>query len=907
MYKVLQTLILFTFYFFSLNTTHAQQWKTYSSLGDDNCLFSAKDSTLWVGTNGGILHYDKDYKLIAFYNQNDGLDSLITSIKEDIYGNIWASCSSRYLSIISNLSYNKTFVFDGSVWIDANILGKPFITAEPLLFYSKDGSEWISYDKGSKFVQVGKDSIHTSYDWVNQGIKSFDNKSLLVDSKGHFWKINEASFWNFEGDKWRKYDHTNSSLPKSYEYQNNAVIDQNDNIYFKAFYNELYRFNTSLKTSTFIPTQNKEVYNLLPTRNGDILVTASNGNVYRLDNQDLTLFTPTFKAGHIIYEDTQKNLIITNGYSSNASITLLKDNIFTQLDLPQVKNFCYYRIIEATTDAKDRIWALDGSIVMRFDEKKGEVVDVPLEWYQSIFSFCQGEGDDIWLGSYNSVIQVKQDNGITLKTNTLDIGSITKMICDKNQNIWALSYKYSQKGFKYFLSYYDKRLWKTFDLNGEADIVINPIAGVYVMFSNGLFIHDGISLKAINYINFPSYAIRLINDNNLGLYVIARKDANDYNKDLYQLVGNKFEKIDIPNEFVIGLDSYSNNFLVDSKGNFWSIAGGKIQMYNRKTITTFQNPFVPEGVFNLNGDGTIHESKDGRFWFGSYGKFSVLTLDCKNPLSISLRTEKTEVFGTKETQLSVNESSATSFVWQISKDKGTTWRAITNFDSSYAGHRTNQLTVYQVKIRDNNIVYRCLVNGECNSVLSDTISIQAKQCELPQTTLQPTAQSTTEKSSAQFVVNASSVSAYQWQVSTDKGVTWNMISSSDTLYRGQQSNVLNIVSANLSQNTYQYRCEIKNDCYTIYSTAAPLEVTMILGLDNFERTVQAYPNPANDKIYVKVPAKSYTLSLINSNGLTVKQVSNQDNISVKDIPNGLYLLLIESGKERQSIKVQVVK
>jgi len=69
MYKVLQTLILFTFYFFSLHITHAQQWKTYSSLGDDNCLFSAKDSTLWVGTNGGILHYDKDYKLIAFYNQ----------------------------------------------------------------------------------------------------------------------------------------------------------------------------------------------------------------------------------------------------------------------------------------------------------------------------------------------------------------------------------------------------------------------------------------------------------------------------------------------------------------------------------------------------------------------------------------------------------------------------------------------------------------------------------------------------------------------------------------------------------------------------------------------------------------------------------------------------------------------
>jgi len=49
------------------------------------------------------------------------------------------------------------------------------------------------------------------------------------------------------------------------------------------------------------------------------------------------------------------------------------------------------------------------------------------------------------------------------------------------------------------------------------------------------------------------------------------------------------------------------------------------------------------------------------------------------------------------------------------------------------------------------------------------------------------------------------------------------------------------------------------------------------------------------------------LTLVDSNGSIVKQVSNQDYINVKDIPNGLYLLLIESDKERQSIKVQVLK
>ncbi len=903
MNKVLRTLIFISCYFLSLHVTYAQQWKTYNSLGDINCQFSAKDSTLWIGANGGIVHYDKDYKLVAFYNQNDGLDSLITSIKEDIYGNIWASCSSRYLSVNYNLSYNKTFVFDGSVWVDANILGRSFITTEPLLFYSNDGNEWISYDKGNKFIQVGKDTVYTSYDWERQGIKSFDNKSLLVDSKGHFWKIDGAFFWSFDGNKWNKYDYNNSSLPQSYDYSH-AVIDHNDNIYFTTFYNELYRFNTSSKTLMLIPTLNKKVYNLLATRNGDILVMDSNDDVYRLVNQDLTLFTPNFKASHTIYEDIKKNLIIASGYSSYVSITLLKDNKFTLLDLPQARNFCDYTIQKALADGKDRIWALDGSKVMRFDEKKGETVVIPAQG----FAFCAGEGDDFWLGSSNSVIQINQENGITLKTYPLNVGYIIKMLHDKNHNIWALSYKYNYpEGVKYFLSYYDKKTWTTFNLDGEADIAINPIAGINVMLSNGLYIHDGISLKASNYLNYPSFALRLVNDANFGLYVIARKNVNDYNKDIYQLIENKFEKIPIPNEFGIGLYGSSDDFLVDYKGNFWSVTGREIKMYNRKTLTTFKNPFVPEEAFDLTIYGTVHESKDSRIWFGSYGRFSVLTLDCKNPLPKSRLTEKTDILGTRETELSVNESYATSFVWQISKDRGATWRAITNFDSSYVGHRSNKLTVNQAKLRDNNIVYRCLVNGECNSVLSDTVSIQARQCELPQTTLQPTAQTTTEKSSVQFAVNVSGASVYQWEISTDKGVTWNLLSSSDTLYRGQQSNVLSIVSASLSQNTYQYRCVIKNDCYTVYSSVAPLEVTMILGLDAFERTLQAYPNPANDKIYVKVATKSYTLSLINGNGSTIKQVSNQDNISVKDVPNGFYLLLLESGKEQQSFKIQVLK
>ncbi|MET3126562.1 ligand-binding sensor domain-containing protein [Arcicella rosea] len=895
MNKVLQTLILFTFYFFSLNTTHAQQWKAYSSFSQANCFFTAQDSTLWIGTSGGILHYDKDYQLLASYNQNNGLDSIITSITQDVQGNIWAYYNEPFNG------YFKTYIFDGNVWISNQDLGKRLIADKPLLFYAKDGSKWISYDKGKKFIQVGKDSVYTSYDWETNGINYFNNKSLIVDSKGNFWVKNEKSLLTFDGKKWNKYDYNNSSLPNT-SFSKDAVIDQNDNI-FLANNGGIYKFNIPTNTCDFISIEYAQ--SLCVTKDNKVLVSGFVGEnyaLYQLKGDKLSVFVPNVYAINI-YEDFRGNLLL-GGY---ARLNLFDGNSLKDFPLPK-NNLSSNVISKIVSDTKNNILIQPYSMEIQYlKNTNDEVIDITDNGY----TIAQGEGDDLWVSERTSLTQIKQDNGLKLINHPL-LGveyGVEKIVKDKNQHIWALDYQYSwsTNRYQYLLFYYDKSKWTTFVLENEIiDIAANPNGGLYILNSKGVFTHDRISMKASNYLNIPKNPQRFVSNANLDLYIIAKKIEN-FEGDIYQLVGNKFDKIVTPDEFRIMASYYFSDFMIDSKGNFWSV-GNKIQRYDGKTLTTFNSPFrsTNQDYFSTITNA-IHESKDGKIWLGSYTGLTSLIVDCKNPLPKSLRTEKTDGFGTGKSQLSVNQSSALSFVWQISKDKGITWRAITNFDSSYAGHRTNQLTVNQVKIRDNNIVYRCLVNGECNSVLSDTVSIQAKQCELPQTTLQPTAQSTTEKSSAQFVVNASSASAYQWQVSTDKGVTWNMISSSDTLYRGQQTNTLNLTSASLSQNTYQYRCEIKNDCYTLYSNAAPLEVTMILGLDNFERTVQAYPNPANDKIYVKVPAKTYTLTLVDSNGSIVKQVSNQDYINVKDIPNGLYLLLIESGKERQSVKVQVLK
>ena len=77
------------------------------------------------------------------------------------------------------------------------------------------------------------------------------------------------------------------------------------------------------------------------------------------------------------------------------------------------------------------------------------------------------------------------------------------------------------------------------------------------------------------------------------------------------------------------------------------------------------------------------------------------------------------------------------------------------------------------------------------------------------------------------VVIISELSAtYQWQVSTDSGVTWNNITTAGTpVYSGYTTASLSFTTSALGMNGYQYRCNATNAIGTTASTAAILTVT----------------------------------------------------------------------------------
>jgi len=67
--------------------------------------YDRSDQTWWVGSFRQITHYDKNFKLIKRYSQDDGVPDLyVYSIMPDNKGNIWFNGSSGYISQLNTIS-----------------------------------------------------------------------------------------------------------------------------------------------------------------------------------------------------------------------------------------------------------------------------------------------------------------------------------------------------------------------------------------------------------------------------------------------------------------------------------------------------------------------------------------------------------------------------------------------------------------------------------------------------------------------------------------------------------------------------------------------------------------------------------------------------------------------------------
>jgi len=165
-----------------------------------------------------------------------------------------------------------------------------------------------------------------------------------------------------------------------------------------------------------------------------------------------------------------------------------------------------------------------------------------------------------------------------------------------------------------------------------------------------------------------------------------------------------------------------------------------------------------------------------------------------------------------------------TYQWQVSTDGGVTYTNLLN-NPPYSGVTTNALTVTNVTTAMNNYRYRVIVSGTCAPPATSN-AVTLVVATAPTITSNPANVTICAGANASFTVAATGVPAptiYQWQVSTDGGVTWTNLTTG-----GSFTPTYTITGATTAVNNTRYRAIVTNSCgQTVTSGVALLTVNAL--------------------------------------------------------------------------------
>ncbi len=255
-----------------------------------------------------------------------------------------------------------------------------------------------------------------------------------------------------------------------------------------------------------------------------------------------------------------------------------------------------------------------------------------------------------------------------------------------------------------------------------------------------------------------------------------------------------------------------------------------ITINNYQSGTVFQVPAVNGATYELvevkGADGCVASAQ------GLAGEIPVTVA---GTIQFTVQPSSVSLCNGAEVTLSVCGTATNStfkFNWQYSADNGATWQAV---PLGLVFNQTNTTTMSSGC--DNLIIgttigldgYRFRAVASGNNLTATYTNVATLTVGAgPQVSQQPQNQSVCEGQPASFTAsfqNGGAGLSYQWQFSTNGGITWSNVSQSSNI-SGVQSQTLNIQSAAAAMNNQAFRLRAQDgNCPPVFTQAAALGVT----------------------------------------------------------------------------------
>jgi hypothetical protein len=167
----------------------------------------------------------------------------------------------------------------------------------------------------------------------------------------------------------------------------------------------------------------------------------------------------------------------------------------------------------------------------------------------------------------------------------------------------------------------------------------------------------------------------------------------------------------------------------------------------------------------------------------------------------------------------------TALTYQWYRYNGVTYDAIVN-NAVYSGATSAMLTITGItnngpsaQVQD----YYCAISGQCGSASTQHSYLTVNA--LPAVTVQPVNDITCVNFSASFKITATGTAlTYQWQSSSNNGVSWTNLVN-DATFSGVTTSELLIDPTTTAMNNYQFRCRVSGVCAPM-ATSAPATLTI---------------------------------------------------------------------------------
>ncbi len=546
-------LIIFVIIFFvRMVSAQSNPWVSYQA--NTNVYDIAEENgTLWIGTNGGVVHYDlssgnKEY----FKKTNSGLAfDYVNSVYIDNQGSKWFC------------TFDGVSKFDGSSWITFN-KDSMGITRNWVHDAVQDdaGNMWFATQMGVTKFDGNTWTIYSPA--TDTAIASYDMMGIDKDSNGNIWVVSRddgygrGGLFRYDGSQWKSYTMQNSAIPDYYFYD--IKTDQNDNLWLASNDHGLIKFDGSMFT----------MYNNSTSYIGDI------------------------RVKHLFVDASDNIWASLEKYISVGGISKFDGTSFTNYNATS-GNFPGDNGSCAFITASGRFFA--GIEFNGMYEMSGS------NWVKRPLSNCgitSNSLNTVFVDSHDNKWFGTQDSGLvkfgwrgwkhySVQNSDLPDNAVLSINEDSNGNIWVGTKAGAAKISGDEITVYDKN--NTPEIYGEwiNDVAVHD-GKVYLATNNGYSVFDGSSWSIFYKGNLPNYpasdgainAITFDADGNLWMallfYGVIKYDgttctgytADNSGLTFYQAKDLAFDSLGNLWVATFGTDYYGNNgALYKFDGNSW--------------------------------------------------------------------------------------------------------------------------------------------------------------------------------------------------------------------------------------------------------------------------------------------------------------------------------------------------